>query len=44
MENLINYIQSKIPLTQNDIELIKKYFAYEKTPAQTRLRYVTKRH
>ncbi len=37
MENLINYIQSRITLTQNDIDLIKKYFVSEQTPAQTNL-------
>ena len=37
MENLINYIQSRITLTQNDIDLIKKYFVSEEIPAQTNL-------
>ncbi|WP_299148378.1 Crp/Fnr family transcriptional regulator [uncultured Dokdonia sp.] len=35
MENLINYIQSRVPLTQNYIDLIKKYFVSEEVPAQT---------
>lgn len=37
MENLINYIQSRITLTQNDIDLIKKHFVSEEIPAQTNL-------
>jgi len=37
MENLINYIQSRITLTQKDIDLIKKYFVSEKISAQTNL-------
>jgi len=37
MENLINYIKSKIALTQNDIDLIKKHFISEQIPAQTNL-------
>jgi len=37
MENLINYIKSKISLTQNDIDLIKNHFVTEKVPAQTNL-------
>ena len=37
MENLINYIQTKINLTQSDISLIKKHFVYEEVPAQTNL-------
>ncbi|APZ47321.1 Crp/Fnr family transcriptional regulator [Polaribacter reichenbachii] len=37
MENLINYIQSKITLTQNEINLIKKYFVSDQIPAQTNL-------
>ena len=37
MENLINYIQSRITLTQNDIDLIKKYSVSEEIPAQTNL-------
>ena len=35
MENLFNYIQSRITLTQNDIDLIKKYLVCEQIPAQT---------
>jgi len=37
MESLINYIQSRITLTQNDIDLIKKYFISEEISAQTNL-------
>ena len=37
MENLINYIKSKITLTQNDIDLIKNHFVTEEVPAQTNL-------
>jgi len=37
MENLIKYIQSKTTLTQNDIDLIKRYFISEEVPAQTNL-------
>ena len=37
MENLINYIQSRITLTQNEIDLIKKYLVFEEIPAQTNL-------
>ncbi len=37
MENLINYIQSRVPLTQNNIDLIKKHFIAEEVPAQTNL-------
>ncbi|MFQ3182709.1 MAG: CRP-like cAMP-binding protein, partial [Polaribacter sp.] len=37
MENLINYIQSRVTLTQNDIDLIKKHFFSEEIPAQTNL-------
>ncbi|WP_452225870.1 Crp/Fnr family transcriptional regulator [Lacinutrix cladophorae] len=37
MENLINYIQSKTTLTQNEIELINKHFVSEKIPAKTNL-------
>jgi len=37
MKNLINYIQSRITLTQNDIDLIKKHFVSEEIPAQTNL-------
>jgi len=37
MENLINFIQSKITLTQNEIVLIKKHFVAEEIPAQTKL-------
>ena len=37
MENLINYIKSKITLTQNDIDLIKNHFITEEVPAQTNL-------
>ncbi|SNR54454.1 cAMP-binding domain of CRP or a regulatory subunit of cAMP-dependent protein kinases [Maribacter sedimenticola] len=35
MKNLINYIQSKITLSQNEIGLLKNYFVAEKVPAQT---------
>lgn len=35
MENLINYIQSRITLSKSDIDLVKKYFVSEKIPAQT---------
>ena len=37
MQNLINYIQSRITLTQKDIDLIKKYFISEQIPTQTNL-------
>lgn len=37
MDNLINYIQSKITLTQNEIELIKTFFVSEEVAAQTNL-------
>ena len=37
MENLIHYIQSKISLTQEEIQLTKKYFISEEIPAQTNL-------
>jgi CRP-like cAMP-binding protein len=37
MENLINYIKSKITLTQHDIDLIKNHFVSENVPAQTNL-------
>lgn len=37
MENLINYIQSRVSLTQNDIDLIKKHFVSEEIPTQTNL-------
>jgi len=37
MENLINYIQSRVPLTQNDIDLIEKYFISEHVQAQIKL-------
>ncbi|MEP3089633.1 MAG: Crp/Fnr family transcriptional regulator, partial [Nonlabens ulvanivorans] len=37
MENLINYIQSRVPLTQKDIDLIKNSFVSEEIPAQTNL-------
>ena len=37
MENLINYIKSRITLTQNEIDLIKNYFVSEEVPAQTNL-------
>ena len=37
MENLITYIQSRITLTQDEIDLIKKYFVDEEIPAQTNL-------
>lgn len=35
MKNLLKSIQSRISLTQNDIDLIKKYFISEKIPAKT---------
>ncbi|WP_423999818.1 Crp/Fnr family transcriptional regulator [Maribacter sp. IgM3_T14_3] len=35
MENLINYIKSRATISQNDIDLIKKYFVSEEVPAQT---------
>jgi CRP-like cAMP-binding protein len=37
MENLINYIQSRVSLTQNDIDLIKNHFVTEEVPAQSNL-------
>lgn len=37
MNNLINYIQSRIILTFNEIDLIKKHFVCEEIPAQTNL-------
>lgn len=37
MKNLINYIQSRIILTENEIDLIKKHFVTEEIPAQTNL-------
>ncbi len=37
MENLIHFIQSKISLTQEEIQLTKKYFISEEIPAQTNL-------
>lgn len=37
MKNLINYIQSRIILNQNEIDLIKKHFVSEEIPAQTNL-------
>lgn len=37
MEKLIHYIQSKIALTQSEIELIKNHFVLEEIPAQTKL-------
>ncbi len=37
MENLIHYIQSRLTLTQNDIDLIKTYFIVEQIPAKTHL-------
>jgi CRP-like cAMP-binding protein len=37
MENLINYIQSKIDLGQSNIDLIKKYFVTAEVPAHTNL-------
>ncbi|WP_405376718.1 Crp/Fnr family transcriptional regulator [Nonlabens sp. Asnod3-A02] len=37
MENLINYIQSRVLLTQKDIDLIKKYFVSEEVSAKTNL-------
>ena len=37
MQNLINYIQARITLTQNEIDLIKKHLVTEEIPAQTNL-------
>tara|TARA_R110002051_G_C8699821_1_gene494223 strand:+ start:262 stop:831 length:570 start_codon:yes stop_codon:yes gene_type:complete len=37
MENLIKYIQSKITLSQNEIDLIKNHFISEEISAQTNL-------
>jgi hypothetical protein len=37
MENLISYIESRIALSQTDIELIKKYFILEEIPAHTNI-------
>jgi len=37
MENLVNYIKSKITLTQNDIDLIKNHFVTVEVPPQTNL-------
>ena len=37
MENLINFIQSRIALTQHEINLIKKHSVSEEVPAQTKL-------
>jgi len=37
MENLINYIKSRITLTQIEIDLIKKHFVSEEILAQTNL-------
>ena len=37
MKNLINYIQSRIVLAQNEIDLIKEHFVSEEIPAQTNL-------
>ncbi|ADV50473.1 putative transcriptional regulator, Crp/Fnr family [Cellulophaga algicola DSM 14237] len=37
MENLIKYIESRIALTQNDIDLIKKHFVEEEVSVQTNL-------
>lgn len=37
MENLINYIKSKVTLTQNDIDLIKNHFVTEEVQAQTNI-------
>ncbi len=37
MQNLINYIQSRITLTQKDIDLVKKYFISEQIPTQSNL-------
>jgi CRP-like cAMP-binding protein len=35
MKNLINYIQSRVTLSQSDIDLIKKHFVSEKKTTQT---------
>ncbi len=37
MKNLLNYIQSRINITQNEIDLITKYFVSEEIPAHTSL-------
>lgn len=37
MENLIKYIQSKITISKNDINLIEKYFVSEEVPAQNNI-------
>ena len=37
MENLINYIKSRLNINQNDIDLMKKYFINEEVSAQTSL-------
>ena len=37
MENLIKHIQSKIALSQSEIDLVKKHFVLEDVPAQTKL-------
>ncbi len=35
MKSLLQFIQSKTSINQNDIDLIEKYFTYEEVPAQT---------
>ncbi|MFD1552884.1 Crp/Fnr family transcriptional regulator [Putridiphycobacter roseus] len=35
MENLINYIKSRISIDQKDIDFVKKYLVFEELPAQT---------
>lgn len=37
MKNLVNYIQSRISLTQKDVDFIKQYFVSEEVPAHTNL-------
>ena len=37
MKNIINYIQSRITLTQEEIDLIEKHFIFEEVEAQTNL-------
>ena len=37
MKNLVKYIESRVPLTQEDIDLIEKHFLVEELEAQTTL-------
>ena len=37
MENLLAHIKSRVSLTPNDVDLLKKYLVYEEVPAQTHL-------